>query len=266
MDWVGGGLPGTPIRITLMTTNRCANWRPVHKPDCICICDGQGQEATDSLKQYNPSFAYPDLDLGSTSGQDSLRLQKASGAGVGWCTGEFRCRKEPVRGGTKHSRFLDCLLEPGWGEPGICCDWVSCRWRPTMPLVGLVPTTVPGAGRTLGNPEDNEIKLGDYVLSFRPNLTNVPCCVCDDAPGLSVGVIWGPVTDAWCCSVFCCERSCESWRDNEKRLGLNPRPATPLVTYWCNELKKLIFTHTYFAVGRKWSVLRWMMHQASIWQ
>lgn len=62
--------------------------------------------------------SYPDLELGSTSGQDSLRLQKASGEGVGWWTGEFRCRKEPVRGGTKHSRLRDCRLDPG--DCGIC--------------------------------------------------------------------------------------------------------------------------------------------------
>lgn len=40
--------------------------------------------------------------------------------------------------------------------------------------------------------------------------------------------------------MFCWDRSCDSWRDSENRLGLSPRPATPLVTYWVKELKKLI--------------------------
>lgn len=102
------------------------------------------------------SPTHPDLDRGSTSGHDSLRLQNANGAGAGWCTGEFLFLNEPVLGGTRHSKFFDCLLDPGCGDPGICCDCVSCRCRPTIPLVGLVPTTVPGAGRTLGNPEENK--------------------------------------------------------------------------------------------------------------
>lgn len=34
--------------------------------------------------------------------------------------------------------------------------------------------------------------------------------------------------------------SSDGCREREKRLGLNPKPATPLVTYCCNELKKLM--------------------------
>lgn len=36
------------------------------------------------------------------------------------------------------------------------------------------------------------------------------------------------------------EPSVDSCRDRENRRGFNPRPATPLVTYCCSELKKLI--------------------------
>lgn len=36
------------------------------------------------------------------------------------------------------------------------------------------------------------------------------------------------------------EPSVDSWRGKEKRRGLRPKPATPLVTYCCSELKKLI--------------------------
>uniref|UniRef100_A0A182MGR0 Uncharacterized protein n=1 Tax=Anopheles culicifacies TaxID=139723 RepID=A0A182MGR0_9DIPT len=37
------------------------------------------------------------------------------------------------------------------------------------------------------------------------------------------------------------EPSADSWRDRENLRGFNPSPATPLVTYCCSELKKLIF-------------------------
>ena len=67
-----------------------------------------------------------------------------------------------------------------------------------------------------------------------------PWCVCEAPADLSVGVTSGPApeTDACGCNVPCWDRSCESCREN--RRGLRPKPATPLVTYCCNELKKLI--------------------------
>uniref|UniRef100_A0A182J3B8 Uncharacterized protein n=1 Tax=Anopheles atroparvus TaxID=41427 RepID=A0A182J3B8_ANOAO len=36
------------------------------------------------------------------------------------------------------------------------------------------------------------------------------------------------------------EPSADSWRDRENLRGFSPSPATPLVTYCCSELKKLI--------------------------
>jgi len=61
---------------------------------------------------------YPELERGSTSGQLNRRLQKASGGrggGSGWCSGEFRCLKDPVRGGARHSSALDWRRD--WGVP-----------------------------------------------------------------------------------------------------------------------------------------------------
>lgn len=83
---------------------------------------------------------HPDVELGSTSGHDNLRLQNTNGGrstvAVAWWTGEFRWRNDPFRGGAKHSNARDCrLIEPWCG----CNDWCG-------------GVTVPGAGTTFGKP------------------------------------------------------------------------------------------------------------------
>lgn len=91
-----------------------------------------------SEKKYK---TYPDVERGSTSGHDRRLLQNANGGrscGDGWWTGDTRCwRNEPLRGGAKHSKFLDCLRIEPWLDGGVI---------------------VPGAGTTFGNPTEIKYK------------------------------------------------------------------------------------------------------------
>lgn len=84
-------------------------------------------------------LTYPDVELGSTSGQERRRLQKTSGGlstgTVAWWTGDWRWRKLPFRGGARHSRARDCRRIEDWCWSGV---------------------VVPGAGTTLGNPVVSE--------------------------------------------------------------------------------------------------------------
>lgn len=86
------------------------------------------------MKWEKKWWAYPDVELGSTSGHDNRRLQNTSGGrsvGAAWWTGELRCLNEPFRGGAKHSSARDCRRMEPWLCGGV---------------------TVPGAGTTFGKP------------------------------------------------------------------------------------------------------------------
>lgn len=60
--------------------------------------------------------------------------------GAAWCTGDCRCRNEPLRGGARHSSALDCRLIEAWCWSGV---------------------VVPGAGTTFGKPKKKK-KQGKY--------------------------------------------------------------------------------------------------------
>jgi len=89
---------------------------------------------------------YPELERGSTSGQLNRRLQKASGGrggGSGWCSGELRCLKDPVRGGARHSSALDCRRD--WGVPPPEAEVEGLPGPPEPP--GIFGYPVGGKGR-----------------------------------------------------------------------------------------------------------------------
>lgn len=86
---------------------------------------------------------HPDVDLGSTSGHDSLLLQNCNaGLSTGVGRGERLCLKDPLlTGGANASKeFLaDCRLDDG------------------KPVVGSA--IVPGVGTTFGKPAKKFIKI-----------------------------------------------------------------------------------------------------------
>lgn len=90
------------------------------------------------LIDFYLNFIYPVFDCGSTSGQDSLLLQKAS-EGLSTVVGDVLWRNEPFLGGAKHSKARDCLrIGSGCGELNV----------------------LPGNGTTLGNPA---IKINIHI-------------------------------------------------------------------------------------------------------